>query len=647
MTTGFSIYEALQPYAGRVGVRLSRAALDDLVYQIMETLRTTRTQRVLARLEPGAALTVSGGILFAQPAEQPSALPPGWQTHRLAPDDALVADRFIVSDSDGLPIVLLARQRGAEFFALLSIDEPLVENARAILTQYHGSSYTPIIPNHPAMQASGRLVVTLKRAYGAELISSWVNRALLVTGGAQLNELRQAIGAVSMRWHSPKHDLTVGSLPPSLTRDRTNDGIHQLERVTLPDGTVFEAAGMAGDTEFAQRCHVCIGVLAATESDDTDAIKPPAASAPPAEPEAEIKQVNFDFSLDQFMESLHNDADSDTTWPPLAETPAAPEESAPPTDPAPSAAPAPAPPSVAEPTDDARADSNLPDDWPPADFDASEEAPAFLKDWPPAVDDETDAGAPAAGLPPAGNGTPNADLITAVSADDAGSGNIAVPDAGVALLSYVNREISFLRDRILDIGLAQSLAQQPRDALNQFVNRSGDLLLLIDEVVYMQRMVEQVQASLESLEPHVLLGSLVITYAGEAERRGVDLTYDAPEELPSIQGNAEALNRALVIILERAIEEAAPRGRVEIGAALVNNDALEFFVRDTGQPLDDSAMTDLFRPRFLTDDNASGLGFAALVPIAEAHYGTVQVKRENALNVIALRLPMHTRQPKN
>lgn len=221
---------------------------------------------------------------------------------------------------------------------------------------------------------------------------------------------------------------------------------------------------------------------------------------------------------------------------------------------------------------------------------------------------------------------------------------IDVPDANIEVLNYINREISFLRDRIMDAGLYRALADQPRSILDTFISRSGDLVLLIDEIIYLQKMVDEVLANHELLSPYDALNAIVMTYSGEAERRGVTLHYDAPDDLPPVIANIEAINRALAILLEEGIDHAAPKGQVTIGATH-DSTYLNFFVWDSGAPISDADLQQLFVPRFdNTDSSTPHLGMAALKPIIEAHYGQFDITRQDNGNYMRFRLPLNFTQ---
>jgi signal transduction histidine kinase len=225
---------------------------------------------------------------------------------------------------------------------------------------------------------------------------------------------------------------------------------------------------------------------------------------------------------------------------------------------------------------------------------------------------------------------------------DSSAPALSIPGASLELLHYVNREISLLRDCIMDLGGVNGLAEKPRQRFSEFVRRSGDLLLLINEVLYIERMAAQIQEERLTIEPHRMLNALLLTYAGEADRLGVTLSCDAPDELPNVLGSPEAVNRALVIMLEHALDRAKPRGSVTIGAR-AGDHSVDFFIRDSSPALTEREIAELFTPGFLKKDRSTNsLGFSALKLIAEAHGGTLILARQADMNEVTLRLPYTT-----
>jgi hypothetical protein len=561
MSVGFSVYHALHPYTGQIGVRQSAAELAALTTFTLDALREWGVRRLSARLLTPTSLSGLTGRLFVN---EFTDAPARWQPHRLTRDDVLCDDHFIVADDDNLPIILVARRVEGAFMTLMSIDEPLIESARVILAQYHEDPYLPITFTPINGQTAGYFAARVAHRFTPTLISSWITPALHVKDVERLRALQQASGSLSMRLNH----LMAGRVPRGVT------GQIRVEKIAVSEGE-FEAVGYADDPEFTLRAHIAAGILSAESPAPPVSPSNNASKAPSTTETATVRAVNLDIGLES-LEALERLFKTDmaaalsNTPPPTISAPTPPTVPAPPRDPIPPLAIA----------------AELP---------------------PPVVD---------------------------------------VPGASLGVLQYVSREMGFLRDAIMDIGLTPTLPRQPRKKLDEFVSRSGDLLLLIDDVMAMQHIVEHVRADAEALDPHALLGSLVMTYAGEAERRGVELSYDAPDDLPRAWGSPAAINRALVTILEAGINAAAPRGTVQIGARAESGGErpmLALFVQDSGAPHTDAEIAARFQASFHdpNGDLRDKLNFIALKAIAEAHYGSVFMGRSNNANISILRLPLN------
>lgn len=216
--------------------------------------------------------------------------------------------------------------------------------------------------------------------------------------------------------------------------------------------------------------------------------------------------------------------------------------------------------------------------------------------------------------------------------------SVSLPSVSNNVLRYVGHQINTLRDNILDSGIIQELKTDTRSVMQHFVNASSDLLLLIDEIIYMQQVTEQIRQDRQQLDVGMLVNALVMTYASEAERRGVTLMCDLADDLPEILGNAEALNRALMIMVERSLDATEGKGRVELDV-LLHDRYLELVTRDNGEVLSKEARRKLFIPDFSGQGTmGQSLGFATVKAIAEAHGGRVQIREEKGMNLVALQL---------
>lgn len=557
MPIGFSIYDALLPFAGQTQAGLSEAQAEGLVARLLAACRRRGDGAVLVRA-PGADLGGLRGFVFLTEDEALN-VPPALTVVRLSTTDVIANEGFVISNSPELPLLAVTQWTMSGYNAFVSIDQTLIEMARTVLAQYDHRFFQLIDATLAGHFHAGQFLAELVADYDATLISSWVSHALGVPAANRLEALQHALGASYCAYGA-------------LSSGQRTGGQQHAVRVQMGQGEPFIALASAADAAFEARCYVAAGVLQALPA---QAAQPTPSTRIRPKPASDngVRQVDFSALPDALFDALGGASNFDA-----------------------------------------------------AAFDAHDSS--LFK--------------PAAHGPlPNGHPQPQAAPDAPTSATT--RQHIGVPDASIEVLDYVNEEISYLRDRIMDAGLYRLLDPKPREVLDTFIERSGDLVLLLDEITYLQRMVEQVQQEAELLNPYDMLNAIVMTYSGEAERRGVALGYAADDHLPDFWGNAEAINRALIIVLEQAIEHAAPNGTVVVGGRAEAGHVL-LFTQDSATPLTDDAIQALFKPRFKVQSGAAHLGFAALKPIVQAHGGDLLIKQTPTGNLLGFRLPLEGKQ---
>ncbi len=89
--------------------------------------------------------------------------------------------------------------------------------------------------------------------------------------------------------------------------------------------------------------------------------------------------------------------------------------------------------------------------------------------------------------------------------------------------------------------------------------------------------------------------------------------------------DAEQIKRALINLLDNAVEATDAPGRVTIAAQPVDGH-LEIQVADTGRGIPAASKEKLFRPYFSTKGRGTGLGLAIVHRIVADHHGSVRVE---------------------
>lgn len=105
---------------------------------------------------------------------------------------------------------------------------------------------------------------------------------------------------------------------------------------------------------------------------------------------------------------------------------------------------------------------------------------------------------------------------------------------------------------------------------------------------------------------------------------GIELveTYD---EVPKVAIDYRVLSRAVVNLIENAIQAMPDGGRLNINVSAPNGGFVEIGVDDNGVGLDPEVKRRLFEPYFSTKSSGTGLGLAIALRAIEAHQGTIEV----------------------
>jgi two-component system phosphate regulon sensor histidine kinase PhoR len=156
------------------------------------------------------------------------------------------------------------------------------------------------------------------------------------------------------------------------------------------------------------------------------------------------------------------------------------------------------------------------------------------------------------------------------------------------------------------------------------------LVHLVEELLQLAR-IESGMAPMVMAEVHVpdLLVACTDRFRHQAERAGITLSLDVPDDLPPVDADAERLSHAISNLIHNALKFTPPGGSVTITASH-DGDATRIGVADTGSGIDPADVPRIFE-RFYVADRArsqrgTGLGLAIVKHVVRAHGGTVWVK---------------------
>ena len=155
---------------------------------------------------------------------------------------------------------------------------------------------------------------------------------------------------------------------------------------------------------------------------------------------------------------------------------------------------------------------------------------------------------------------------------------------------------------------------------------------IVDEVEALKNLVDEFAqfarlpaANLAPASLHEVVDQALSLYDGLFA--GVRIDRRLAPELPSLRLDAEQMKRAVINLVDNAIEATGRKGTVTIATAFdrVGGRAL-LSVADDGPGIPPEDKDQLFVPHFSTKKRGSGLGLAIVNRIVQEHHGTIRVE---------------------
>lgn len=154
--------------------------------------------------------------------------------------------------------------------------------------------------------------------------------------------------------------------------------------------------------------------------------------------------------------------------------------------------------------------------------------------------------------------------------------------------------------------------------------------IIVREVTTLQGMVDEFSRYARMPRPRPtdvdlsrLVGETVNLYRNL--KPGVDVEGDVAGGLPPVRMDGEQIKRALINLLDNAVEATEAPGRVTVRAC-PENGHVEIQVADTGRGIPPESKEKLFLPYFSTKGRGTGLGLAIVHRIVTDHHGSIRVE---------------------
>ena len=206
---------------------------------------------------------------------------------------------------------------------------------------------------------------------------------------------------------------------------------------------------------------------------------------------------------------------------------------------------------------------------------------------------------------------------------------------------------------LLQNGDFGKLPKGASEAVQQLYDNSTRLISLVNDLLDVSR-IDQGRAQEEAQDSDIaeLIRKVIETLAGEAEQKGVVITYAPSGDLPSIHITQQHIFDALENLVSNAIRYNRQDGTVTIETQVVE-DTIEIRIIDTGigVPIEDQPklFSKFFRAsnavRSFTD--GSGLGLSVVKSYVEENGGSVSFESQEGIGTtFIVRLPIHQAEHK-
>lgn len=187
--------------------------------------------------------------------------------------------------------------------------------------------------------------------------------------------------------------------------------------------------------------------------------------------------------------------------------------------------------------------------------------------------------------------------------------------------------------------------EEYRRVLASSLEEVEHLIHLAEDLLVFSRSTPGLRAPTAPVDLEPLLLEVLETGARRAQSAGVTMRADTFEPA-TVLGEAGALRRAVLNLVDNAIKYTPAGGKVELSLVTGNGQAL-ITVRDTGIGIEPDAAARIFEPFVRLDaargrdTGGTGLGLALVRAIVTAHGGTVEVESApGAGSRFTIRLPL-------
>jgi two-component system, NtrC family, sensor histidine kinase KinB len=194
-------------------------------------------------------------------------------------------------------------------------------------------------------------------------------------------------------------------------------------------------------------------------------------------------------------------------------------------------------------------------------------------------------------------------------------------------LSSINLSLKLLEDKRMG-----DLSFEQKEVINSLKQQSTRLSRVINELLeFSQIETGNIKLTFTPIKPDVVLDIGITALMMQVSEKNIDLKIDIEEGLPEIYADLEKLVFVFVNILNNAIRYSKQNDEIKIFVKKINNEEVEFSIKDNGQGISIEDQEKLFQ-RFTQVGKKSkqgwGLGLAIAKEFIQAQRGRIWVESE-------------------
>ncbi len=179
---------------------------------------------------------------------------------------------------------------------------------------------------------------------------------------------------------------------------------------------------------------------------------------------------------------------------------------------------------------------------------------------------------------------------------------------------------------------AQKTPSEATHFLQQMEIEIDNLTQIVQELLDLSKIESgKVPLDLKPVLPHDLLDLPLQRMKVQAQRAGIELVVNCPDDLPMVLADASRLQQVIINLLHNAIKFTNPGGKVTIKAEQLNGQ-VGFSIEDTGVGISSIDLPRIFERFFKADrarsSSGTGLGLSIARHIVECHGGKIWVESE-------------------